>query len=168
MVTPKLLVLKDRAGIIRRQRIVDFNVFKIEYWVCLSNMVPPSCSPELLFSEIMGIIKGSSPPAWSLESLTREKYLSRSSKRSQSFSSEADREKVYSAFERYEKLKRQQNEIDELDRVLGLLRSLKNEPSLAQLARQCFEEIYVDGNILLGCFHFTRLTVTRGSRFTVS
>lgn len=131
-------------------------------------MVPPSCPPELLFSEIMGIIKGSGPTAWSLESLTREQYLSRSSKRSQSFSAEADREKVYSAFERYEKLKRQRNEIDELDRVLGLLRFLKKDPMLAQIARQCFEEIYVDGNILFECFHFTRLTVTRGSRFTVS
>lgn len=127
--------------------MVDFNAFKVEYWTCLAGIIPSQCPPELLFSEIMGVIKGSSLTAMSMEWLAREQYLSRSSKASPAFSGEADRERVYAAFERYEKLKKQRNEVDELDRVLGLLRSLRNDPALSQLARQGFEEIYVDGNI---------------------
>lgn len=94
------------ADIFKKPRIVDFNVFKIEYWTSLSNLVPSSCSPELLFSEIIGVIKGSSTCARSLKSLSREQYLCRASKASQSYSDEIDREKLYSAFERYEKLKK--------------------------------------------------------------
>lgn len=127
--------------------MVDFNVFKVEYWTCLAGMLPSQCPPELLFSEIMGVIKGSSSSAMSLEPLTRDQYLSRSTKATQAFSAETDRERVYAAYERYEKLKKQRNEVDELDRVLGLLRSLRKDSSLSQLARQGFEEIYVDGSI---------------------
>lgn len=35
--------------------MVDFNVFKVEYWTCLAGMLPSQCPPELLFSEIMGV-----------------------------------------------------------------------------------------------------------------
>jgi len=129
--------------------MVDFNVFKIEYWTCLAGIIPSQCSPELLFSEIMGVIKGSSSTAMSLEWLTRDQYLLRSYKTSPTFSGEADRERMYAAFERYEKLKKQRNEVDELDRVLGLLRSIRNDPGVGQLMRQGFEEIYVDGSISL-------------------
>lgn len=128
-------------------RTVDFNVFKVEYWTCLAGIISSQYPPELLFSEFMGTIKGSNSTAMSLEWLTREQYLSKSSKTSPAFSSEADRERVYTAFERYEKLKKQRNEVDELDRVLGLLRSIRNDPSVGQLTRQGFEEIYVDGSI---------------------
>ena len=146
-------------------RMVDFNVFKVEYWTCLSGMIPSSCPPKLLFSEIIGVIKGSSFSAKSLKPLTREEYLSRSSKGSQSFSGEGDRERIYSAYERYEKLKKQRNEVDELDRVIGLLQCLKGDPGLGQLAHQCFEEIYVDGNIpSCGLWMSPKLTQIRGAR----
>lgn len=126
------------------RRVIDFHIFKIEYWSCMSGMVP--CSPELLFSEIMGIIKGSSTSATTLESLSREQYVYRSGKFSPAFSTETEREHVYLAFERYEKLKKQRDELDELDRVIGTLRALRSNAALGQLVHQCFEEIYVDGN----------------------
>lgn len=126
-------------------RVVDFNIFKTEYWGCLSGLAPASCSPELLFAEIMGVIKGCNIVAKRLKSLRRAEYVSKNAKASPAFASEADREKVFAAFERYEKQKRQRKEIDELDRVTSLLRSLEENPAIAQQVRRCFEEIYVDG-----------------------
>ncbi|KAJ5669323.1 hypothetical protein N7462_010393 [Penicillium macrosclerotiorum] len=122
---------------------VDFNAFKTEYWGSLSSISPSGCSAELLFAEIMGVVKGSGTCAKTLRSLTRSEYLSRSSKSSPAFASETEREKVFTAFERYEKLKKQRNQIDELDRVNALLQTLRDNPALLKKIR-CFEEIYVD------------------------
>ncbi|KAJ5778909.1 hypothetical protein N7457_006629 [Penicillium paradoxum] len=127
-----------------RPRVIDFSIFKTEYWGCLSGMAPPSCSPELLFAEIMGVIKGSSVTAKSLKPLCRAEYVKKNAKASPAFTSETDREKVFAAFERYEKQKRFRKEIDELDRVSGLLRSLRDNRALAEQIQRCFEEIYVD------------------------
>ncbi|OGE51205.1 hypothetical protein PENARI_c014G04055 [Penicillium arizonense] len=146
-------------------RVVDFNIFKIEYWGCLSGLAPASCSPELLFAEIMGVIKGCNIVAKRLKSLRRAEYVSKNAKASPAFASEADRQKVFAAFERYEKQKRQRKEIDELDRVTSLLRSLEENPAIAQQVRRCFEEIYVDEIqdlrcldvvLLLGCLSDAR------------
>lgn len=130
-----------------RPKVVDFNVFKTEYWGCLSGIAPSSCVPELLFAEIMGIVKGSGVSASTLMPLTRDSYITKNAKVSPAFAAEADREKVYQAFERYERLKKQRNQVDELDRVSALLKSLKESSTLATRIRQCFEEIYVDGTL---------------------
>lgn len=135
-----------------KPRIVDFNIFKTEYWGSLSGMVPSACSPELLFAEIMGVIKGSNVSAKSLRSLTRGQYIGKNHKASPAFASEAERVKVYAAFERFEKQKKLRKEIDELDRVIALLKSFKDNIELAQLIRCCFEEIYVDGKLDICCF----------------
>jgi len=131
--------------------MVDFNIFKTEYWSCLAGIVPSGCSPELLFAEIMGVIKGSGISASTLVPLTRAEYLSKTSKVSPAFASEIEREKVYQSFERYERQKKQQNQIDELDRVSNLLKSVKGNSSLQTLIRQSFEEVYVDGIYLGAC-----------------
>jgi hypothetical protein len=130
---------------IDKPRVVDFNIFKTEYWGCLSGLAPASCSPELMFAEFMGVIKGCNIVAKRLKSLQRAEYVSKNAKASPAFTCEADREKVFAAFERYEKQKRQRREIDELDRVTFLLKSLEANPVIAQQVRRCFEEIYVDG-----------------------
>ncbi|KAJ5757424.1 uncharacterized protein N7511_006118 [Penicillium nucicola] len=148
-----------------KSRVIDFNVFKTEYWGCLSGLAPSSCSPELLFAEIMGVIKGCSLVAKRLKVLQRTEYVSKNAKMSPAFACEADREKVYVAFERYEKQKRQREEIDELDRVTLLLKSLRNNTTIASQVQCCFEEIYVDEIqdlrcldivLLLGCLSDAR------------
>lgn len=126
-------------------RVIDFSIFKTEYWGSLSGLAPPSCSPELLFAEIMGVIKGSSNTAKSLKPLCRAEYVKKNAKASPAFTSEVEREKVFGAFERYEKQKRLREEIDELDRVSAMLKSLRDNRGLATQIQRCFEEIYVDG-----------------------
>ncbi|KAJ5612695.1 Tetratricopeptide-like helical [Penicillium lagena] len=130
--------------ILNKPRIIDFHIFKTEYWGCLSSIAPTPCSPELLFAEIMGVIKGSGTSAKTLKSLTRPEYVRRKAKASPAFAAETDREKVYAAFERYERQKKQLKEVDELDRVSDLLKLLKNNSTLEKLIRRGFEEIYID------------------------
>ncbi|KAJ5519217.1 DNA helicase UvrD-like C-terminal [Penicillium expansum] len=148
-----------------KPRVIDFSIFKTEYWGSLSGLSPPSCSPELLFAEIMGVIKGSSITAKSLKPLYRAEYVKKSAKASPAFTSEAERDKVFGAFERYEKQKRLRKEVDELDRVSVLLKSLRDNRALAKQIQRCFEEIYVDEIqdlrcldivLLLGCLSDAR------------
>ncbi|OQD61522.1 hypothetical protein PENPOL_c016G10680 [Penicillium polonicum] len=148
-----------------KPRVIDFSIFKTEYWGSLGGLAPPSCSPELLFAEIMGVIKGSSVTAKSLKPLYRPEYVKKNAKASPAFTSEAEREKVFGAFERYEKQKKLRKEIDELDRVSALLKSLRNNKALAEQIQRCFEEIYVDEIqdfrcldivLLLGCLSDAR------------
>ncbi|OQE05043.1 hypothetical protein PENVUL_c027G05971 [Penicillium vulpinum] len=148
-----------------KPQVIDFSVFKTEYWGSLSGLAPPSCSPELLFAEIMGVIKGSSTTAKSLKPLHRAEYVKKNAKASPAFTSEAEREKVFGAFERYEKQKKLRKEIDELDRVSGLLKSMRDNKALAEQIQRCFEEIYVDEIqdlrcldiiLLLGCLSDAR------------
>ncbi|KAJ5783861.1 uncharacterized protein N7518_009538 [Penicillium psychrosexuale] len=148
-----------------KPRIIDFSIFKTEYWGSLSGLAPPSCSPELLFAEIMGVIKGSTVTAKSLKPLYRAEYVKKNAKASPAFTSEAEREKVFGAFERYEKQKKLRKEIDELDRVGTLLKSLRDNKALAEQIQRCFEEIYVDEIqdlrcldivLLLGCLSDAR------------
>jgi hypothetical protein len=141
-----------------KPRVIDFNIFKTEYWGCLSGSAPASCSPELLFAEIMGVIKGSGVTAKSLKPLTRPDYVKKNAKASPAFASEADREKVFASFERYEKQKKLRKESDELDRVSGILKSLRDNKVLAEQIRHCFEEIYVDGG---SSFKRSNITVTK-------
>ncbi|OQE34898.1 hypothetical protein PENCOP_c015G08976 [Penicillium coprophilum] len=148
-----------------KPQVVDFSIFKTEYWGSISGLAPPSCSPELLFAEIMGVIKGSSITAKSLKPLNRAEYVKKNAKASPAFTSEAEREKVFGAFERYEKQKKLRKEVDELDRVSALLRSLRDNKVLAEQIQRCFEEIYVDEIqdlrcldivLLLGCLSDAR------------
>ncbi|KAJ5822742.1 Tetratricopeptide-like helical [Penicillium robsamsonii] len=159
----KTKALDPQGG--EKPQVIDFSIFKTEYWGSLSGLAPQSCSPELLFAEIMGVIKGSSITAKSLKPLYRAEYVKKNSKASPAFTSETEREKVFGAFERYEKQKKLRKEIDELDRVSALLRSLRDNKVLAEQIQRCFEEIYVDEIqdlrcldivLLLGCLSDAR------------
>ncbi|KAJ5504872.1 hypothetical protein N7463_007746 [Penicillium fimorum] len=159
----KTKALDSQGG--EKPQVIDFSIFKTEYWGSLSGLTPQSCSPELLFAEIMGVIKGSSITAKSLKPLHRAEYVKKNAKASPAFTSEAEREKVFGAFERYEKQKKLRKEIDELDRVSALLKSLRDNKVLAEQIQRCFEDIYVDEIqdlrcldivLLLGCLSDVR------------
>lgn len=160
----------DITGSIRTwngQRVIDFNIFKTEYLEHLSGALTSAFPAELVFSEIMGVIKGSISSVETLAPLSRQQYLETSCRLAPTFSTESERDRVYSAFERYEKIKKQRGEIDDMDRVIALLRSIKETPTLGQSIRRCFEEIYVDGMSSGFLLNDGQLTVTRGTRLTV-
>ena len=92
----------------------------------------------------MGVIKGSESSRKSLTPLSREDYLKRSSRLAPTFASEDERSRVYNLFERYEDLKHRFGDFDYVDRVVKLLEIVRQEPSLMQILRTSFDEVYID------------------------
>jgi len=127
-----------------QQQLVDFYAFKVSYWPRFSHKLTRGLSVHLVFAEIMGVIKGSESSRDSLTALGREEYLKRSSRLAPTFSQEAERSRVYDVFESYEAMKQQYGDIDYIDRVVKLLRGLRRDPSLMQVLRANFDEIYID------------------------
>lgn len=126
-------------------RILEFDIFKSEYWCQFPRNLTKNLSVELVFAEVMGVIKGSISSADTLASLSRDQYLRMSCRLAPSFATESDREKIYDIFECYEKIKHGAGEIDQIDRVTALLAAIKYTPGLSEQLAKAFEEVYVDG-----------------------
>lgn len=128
-----------------KPREVDFYTFKTEYWTKFPVNLTRKISIELVFAEIMGVIKGSISSADTLLSLSRDKYLETSCRIAPTFTAYADREKVFNIYENYERLKRDTGDIDQIDRVIALLRAITNTPGLSKKLQQAFDHVYIDG-----------------------
>ena len=125
-------------------QLVDLQAFKLDYWPHLSHALTKDLSVNLVFAEIMGVIKGSASSRGSLAPLSREEYLTRSCRLAPTFVLEAERSRVYEIFKMYEKLKLEMCGADYVDRVVRLLRAVRRDPSLKQLLRSTFDEVYID------------------------
>ncbi|KAL8712570.1 MAG: hypothetical protein Q9220_003101 [cf. Caloplaca sp. 1 TL-2023] len=135
----------NRAPVMKEEeRCVDFTMFKLEYWPHLSSDLTKHLSLPLVFSEIMGVIKGSIVSGTTFRPLTLEEYSQRSSRVAPAFSHEADRAQVYKVFERYEALKREYQHCDFVDRVIHVLRALRTNPVLKRILRSMLDELYID------------------------
>ena len=127
-----------------KDHIVDFHVFKFDYWPHISHALTKGLSVHLIFAEIMGVIKGSASSRKSLVPLRREEYLTRSNRLAPTFISEEERSRVYEVFKMYEKLKLELGGVDYVDRVVKLIRAIRRDSSLNQLLRFTFDEVYID------------------------
>ncbi|KAI5802951.1 hypothetical protein EDC01DRAFT_726313 [Geopyxis carbonaria] len=129
---------------IRRSQTVDFNLFKDEYWDQFNPHLTKGISPQLIFSEIMGVIKGSASKETEFCPLSRDQYLSRSCRLAPTFTTENGREGAYNLYEAYEKKKASLGDIDGIDRVLGIIRQLNADYVTRKKVESLLEEIYVD------------------------
>ena len=93
----------------------------------------------------MGVIKGSTSSRQSLAPLSRDMYLTRSSRLAPNFQSEAERSLVYEAFQAYEEQKLASEGVDHIDRVVKLLGAVRGDPFLRQILASTFDEVYIDG-----------------------
>lgn len=126
-------------------QFVDSQAFRLDYWPRLPHVITSHISVDLVFAEIMGVIKGSTSSRESLKPLSREDYLNRSTRLAPNFQSEADRSRVYEAFQAYEALKIASEDEDHVDRVVKLLRAIRGDPQLRYILTATFEEVYIDG-----------------------
>ncbi len=126
-------------------QFIDFQTFRLDYWPHLPHRITKHVSVDLVFAEIMGVIKGSASSRESLIPLSREEYLTRSSRLAPAFQSEVERSRVYEAFQAYEDLKIASEGVDHVDRVVRLLRAVRGDPLLQQLLASSFDEVYIDG-----------------------
>jgi hypothetical protein len=127
------------------QRVLDFQIFRDEYWCRFPSTITRLFSVDLVFAEIMGVIKGSIGSGDKLGPVSLEQYLNTSSRSASTFTTDSERGQCYDLYERYEKLKTEQGDIDQVDRVIALLKAIKSTPSFEKLLKQSFHELYVDG-----------------------
>lgn len=123
---------------------VDFAAFELDYWPQLPRAITSQLPLSLVFAEIMGVIKGSASSCGSLDALSYEEYLHRSSRVAPAFTLESERSLVYEAFERYEVLKRKRHEVDYVDRVIDILRAIQTDPTLQRMLSSLTDEFYID------------------------
>lgn len=128
-----------------KRPFVDSQAFRLDYWPRLSHAITNHISVDLVFAEIMGVIKGSTSSRKSLKPLSREEYLSRSTRQATNFHSEAEKSRVYEVYKAYEAHKVAFEGEDHVDRVVKLLKAIRGDKLLRHLLASTFDEVYIDG-----------------------
>ena len=133
-----------KPGYWRDRQLVDFYTFKLDYWPGLPRSLTRRVGVNLVFAEIMGVIKGSASSGKSLTFLSRQDYLNRSCRLAPVFKAEDDRSVVYDIFERYEEMRKENQDVDNVDRVVRMMKAIRRNASLKQLLESTFDEVYID------------------------
>ncbi|KNZ80017.1 TPR and ankyrin repeat-containing protein 1 [Termitomyces sp. J132] len=120
---------------------VSYELFQNHYWPHFPQRLIKGLDPALVFSEVMGIIKGSENTTTSDRGYLDRKTYEELSERTQSTFA-TQRSTIYSIFEAYQIQKRQQENYDAADRAHGILRVFRT-PSRG-MTGQKVDYIYVD------------------------
>ena len=123
---------------------VDFQSFKLDYWPRFPAALVKNLPVELAFAEIMGVIKGSISSRGTLKSLSRKEYLELSSRMAPNFTLESEKSRVYDVFEKYHVSKLRRRELDGVDRVIKVIRAVRENQRLKNHLEVTFDEIYID------------------------
>lgn len=138
-------------------KVVDFKSFRHQYWIHFPPDLRKNLSVDLVFSEIMGTIKGSTYTCATLQPLGAQEYQALSVRVAPNFPSSNDRSRVFRIFETYEKLKLKTREIDSIDFVVSVLRRLQDDQHMRSRLASCFHEFYVDEVQDLRCIDISLL-----------
>lgn len=125
--------------------VVDYESFALDYWPRFAQSVTKGLPVALVFAEIMGVIKGSARSLESLAALQQEEYVARSRRLAPTFVLDDERKSIYGVYESYEALKTSRGEVDDVDRVVSLLKVLRRDANVKTLLGSAFDEIYIDG-----------------------
>ncbi|KAI5997140.1 hypothetical protein EDD15DRAFT_2364627 [Pisolithus albus] len=118
---------------------ITYEIFTANYWPRLRSALAQHYGPWLVFSEFMGVIKGSEQAFRSPTGiLDRQTYTNLSARTFPVFAE--DRHSLYSAFESYSKLKRERGGYDMADRTYAILKALSRNP----LKGLPVDRLYVD------------------------
>ncbi|KAG9099397.1 hypothetical protein FS749_001369 [Ceratobasidium sp. UAMH 11750] len=109
------------GGRCAKRSMIDFTDFKYGYWPKFDHILTRNLDPGLVFSEILGVIKGSG------EIPSRDDYVSNLSHRKSPLLLHA-RDRVYALFEAYSKEARARNQIDAADRIRAILTAHDSSP----------------------------------------
>ena len=138
--------LIEREGIIDTSRtVVDYQSFELDYWPRFAQNITKGLPVALVFAEIMGVIKGSARSLESLAALNQEEYVARSRRLAPTFVLDDERNRIYAIFESYETLKTSRGEVDDVDRVVNVLKTMRRDANVKALLESAFDEIYIDG-----------------------
>ncbi|KAG8960167.1 hypothetical protein FRC05_007045 [Tulasnella sp. 425] len=106
-----------------RQPLISFEYFESKVWPHLDQRVVKGLHPALVYSEFMGIIKGSEAALSKTRRYLERKEYEKQSNRSLS-ADDTDRSKIYTLFEAYQKL-RPPTSYDVADRVHIIMTALQ-------------------------------------------
>ncbi|KAF8445555.1 hypothetical protein BDZ91DRAFT_803569 [Kalaharituber pfeilii] len=148
----KIISLNDREDLMgcrpgevsfmgKGARVIDYNIYRHQYWQKHIDDCKERFEPDLVFSEILGIIKGSTSAKRNFQPLSREEYLELSARKAIFTDS---KNTIYDIYQNYEAKKRSLGDIDDIDRVTYLLRSLEKDQSSKRTVQSLFDEIYID------------------------
>ncbi|GAB1527760.1 hypothetical protein RhiTH_010948 [Rhizoctonia solani] len=117
---------------ILRSNIIDLDVFESEYWPKFRNMLKFNLNPAFVYSEIMGVIKGSSKSRQDPNGfLSRDEYLAPTRKKLNR-TDPGLRAQIYDLFGHYNKIKGERFERDPADRTRPLLKFIANKANNIQ------------------------------------
>ncbi|KAL4065819.1 hypothetical protein V8B97DRAFT_1114496 [Scleroderma yunnanense] len=119
---------------------VTYNIFKGAYWPRLPQPMTKKLAPSLVFSEFMGVIKGSERAFRRDRFLDRQTYVNLPSRAYPVFAHARD--ELYNLFESYHKLKRECGHYDLADRTHTILKVLLSKG--VKLRGQRVDYLYVD------------------------
>jgi hypothetical protein len=128
----------------RKPQLVDFHAFRLDYWPKFPGKLTKGLPAELVFAEVMGVIKGSSSRT-SLAPLNRGEYFARSCRLAPAFARGSERVRIYDIFEMYEALKVDWGDVDYVDRVVRVLEAVRGDHMLERHLQSAFDEVYFDG-----------------------
>ncbi|KIO30551.1 hypothetical protein M407DRAFT_20439 [Tulasnella calospora MUT 4182] len=120
------------------QPLVSFDYFESTVWPHFNQQVKKGLHPALVYSEFMGIIKGSEAALSSSRGYLGRAQYEQQSNRSL-FGDDTDRSRIYTLFESYQKL-RPTKAYDVADRVHALMASLQDRG----VPGKCIDFLYVD------------------------
>lgn len=125
-------------------RRVDFSKFKRAYWPSFPLNLRKGISVELVFAEMMAVIKGGNCASDFLP-LTKQSYLELSSRLAPTFlEGSKERESVWKMYKLYENRRRGLAEWDDLDRCRDIRKGLSKGRELLERLQTVIGECYVD------------------------
>ncbi|KAG9121518.1 hypothetical protein FRC07_002483 [Ceratobasidium sp. 392] len=149
-------ILPDQIGSLTSRILIGFDDFVNRYWPSFRGLAQ-SLEPNLVYSEIVGVIKGSQAAFESKEGyLTRSEYVDGLSRRQFPLLAHV-RDKVYSIFEIYTKNKTARRETDAADRTRLILRHIRQTIGDSKVDYLYIDE--VQDNLMVD-IHLLRTLVT--------
>lgn len=125
-------------------RFVDFQSFKLNYWLKFSANLVAKLPVELVFVEIMKIIKKILFSRETFKLFSRNEYLQLSSRLTLVFTLKIKKSRIYDIFEKYQVLKFHWRESNAIDRVMKTIKTMKQNQRLKNYLKISFDEIYID------------------------
>ncbi|KAG2108067.1 P-loop containing nucleoside triphosphate hydrolase protein [Suillus discolor] len=159
MIAADIFSKKDSAGVFfnadAHDCFVTYDVFTNQYWPYFPQNLSQNLNPWLVFSEFMGIIKGSEHTLTCPEGvLDRQTYLLLPHRSNPNFANQ--RGILYDMFEHYTKMKRQRRHHDVADRTHAILKVLRSQ----RFPGQQIDYLYVDeaqDNLLIDALFLRQL-----------
>ncbi|KAK0456957.1 hypothetical protein EV421DRAFT_103155 [Armillaria borealis] len=123
----------------RHRSVITFESFHEFYWSHFPEWLIKGLDPALVYSEIIGVIKGSTETlSEEKRYLSRDTYLGLSERRQSTFAGQ--RWEIYQLFELYMRKKKLRGEYDTGDRTHSILKHFKQNG----IPRQGLDHLYVD------------------------